>query len=115
MIRNVRITFSLLFLKSLIVGLLFATLSALAYAQTFQTGIPPFATVGGGPDDINLGDNSVHWTFPVFNKTGRGISASFPLVRDTQGGFKVRRPTAHSGFRFWGITFQVLLVSDIHL
>ena len=71
----------------------FALVSLLAVpllrAQSYWTGIPPFATVGGGPDDVNLADNSVHWTFPVLSKTGRGIPLSFGIPRDTTGWVQV--------------------------
>jgi hypothetical protein len=83
--RGIRIDLSLLLSKIFMAGVIVTTISALGYGQTFQTGIPPFASVDGGPDSINLADNSVHWSFPIFSRAGRGIPLSFELVRDTTG------------------------------
>src|SRR5258708_36259657 len=58
-------------------------LLALAFSlHAQQTGIPPFSTVGGGPDQINLGNFSIHYTFPVFSKTGRGLPFSYATSYD---------------------------------
>lgn len=55
-----------------------AFLTALSLAQT-ATGSPPFSTIGGGPDEIDLGNLNVHWSFPVFSKPGRGLSFAYAL------------------------------------
>src|SRR6266700_4995421 len=43
-------------------------------------GIPPFQSFGGGPDAINLGNLNVHYSFPIFNRAGRGIPFSYALA-----------------------------------
>ena len=45
-------------------------------------GIPPFSTVGGGPDAINLSNLSFVYTVPVFGRAGRGSTLS--IVRHLQ-------------------------------
>lgn len=85
MTRNLRNSFTLSWKTLLTAAFVTILAVTLVQAQTYQTGIPPFATVGGGPDNINLADNSVHWSFPVFSRAGRGIPLSFELIRDTTG------------------------------
>src|SRR5712692_5571330 len=46
-------------------------------------GTPPFQSFGGGPDVINLGNLNVHYSFPVFNRAGRGIPFSYALAYDS--------------------------------
>lgn len=74
----------------------------LAHAQSLQTGIPPFSTVDGGPDQINLADNSVDWSFPVFSKAGRGIPLSFAFIRDTTGWIQGAIPGGTQWFPVFG-------------
>ena len=50
--------------------LVFLSFASFSEAQ-LTTGIPPFSTVGGGPDQINLGDLGIHYTFPVLSRAGR--------------------------------------------
>jgi hypothetical protein len=57
--------------------------SALTVHSQDQTGIPPFSTVGGGPDEINLGDLSIHYSIPVFSRTGR-LPFSYSLSWDNE-------------------------------
>lgn len=71
-------------------------------AQSLQTGIPPFSTVSGGPDQINLADNTVHWSFPVFSKAGRGIPLSFAFIRDTTGWIQGTIPGGTQWFPVFG-------------
>src|SRR5438876_8373485 len=46
-------------------------------------GIPPFQSLGGGPDVINLGNLNVHYSFPVFSRAGRGIPFSYALAYES--------------------------------
>ena len=52
-----------------------------AYAQV--TGIPPFSTIAGGPDAINLGNLNVHFSVPVRSKVGRGLPFSYSTSIDS--------------------------------
>ena len=52
-----------------------------AYSQG-QTGVPPFSTVAGGPDAINLADLSIHYLIPVYGRSGRGLPFSFTTSYD---------------------------------
>ena len=55
-----------------------------AGAQTVpQLGIPPFSSVTGGPDQINLSNLSIHYTIPVFSRAGRGAPFSFVMNEDS--------------------------------
>src|SRR5205807_573738 len=47
------------------------------------TGSPPFSSLTGGPDVINLGNNNVHWAVPVLHKPGRGTDFSYDLAYDS--------------------------------
>src|SRR6266700_6192150 len=57
--------------------------SALAFAASPTTGVPPFRSFGGGPDVIDLGNLNVHYSFPVFSRAGRGIAFSYSLSYDS--------------------------------
>jgi hypothetical protein len=74
--------------------LLAILLPATAYSQggQGQTGVPPLGTVGGGPEQLNLADLSIHLYVPAFARTGRGIPLQF-------------------GFPFDGIGFTKVLIS----
>lgn len=58
-----------------------AILSNIALAQV-TTGMPKFASFGGGPDVIDLGNLNVHWDFPIINKPGRGLPFTYKLTYD---------------------------------
>src|SRR6185312_13269498 len=75
--------------------LLFVTASG-AFAQT-ASGVPPFSSIGGGPDKLNLGNLNAHWDFPIFSKPGRGIPFSYALGYDTTTWF----PVGVSGSQSW--------------
>lgn len=59
--------------------LLVLIIESCTYAHAQATGIPPFSTVTGGPDQINLAVLSIHYNFPVFSKTGRGLPFSYAV------------------------------------
>ena len=52
-------------------------------AAQVTTGTPPFASFGGGPDVINLGNLNAHLDVPVLNKAGRGMPFTYDLTYDT--------------------------------
>lgn len=86
-------------------ALFLTALTAIAFAQV-DTGIPNFATFGGGGfDKINLGNNNVHLSIPVYSKPGRGMGFSFSLEYDSSvwvpvvsGANKVWTPTGNWGW-----------------
>ena len=46
------------------------------------TGVPQFSTTTAGPDEINLGNLNVHWSFPIIDKPGRGLPFKYALGYD---------------------------------
>jgi RHS repeat-associated protein len=62
--------------------LILAVLVSSAVAQV-ATGTPPFGSLEGGPDIVNLGNLNVHMAYPVLHKAGRGLPLSFDLTSDT--------------------------------
>lgn len=58
-------------------------LSAAAQTVTTATGVPPFSSVAGGPDQINVGNLNIHFAAPVFSKPGRGIPFDYILSYDS--------------------------------
>ena len=65
-----------------VVGVPLLVLVSVFSLHAQQTGIPPFSTVGGGPDQINLADLGIHFTFPVLSRTGRGLPFSYVVGWD---------------------------------
>jgi RHS repeat-associated protein len=53
----------------------------LAFSQV-ATGIPPFSSISGGPDTINLANLNAHWSFPILAKAGRGLPFHYALQFD---------------------------------
>ena len=51
-------------------------------AQGPVTGAPPFATLSGTPDLINLGNLNAHLSIPVLHKDGRGTNFTYDLSYD---------------------------------
>ncbi len=52
-------------------------------AQQPVTGVPPLATVSGGPfDEVNLANLDVHFTIPIFSRPGKGMPFYFNLAYD---------------------------------
>lgn len=47
------------------------------------SGAPPFGSLTGGPDLINVANLNVHQSFPVRHKAGRGLPFNFDLSVDT--------------------------------
>jgi hypothetical protein len=76
-------------------------------AGQVSIGMPPFGSFGGGPfDTVDLGNLNVNFTIPVFQKAGRGMSFSYPLLYDSSvwtpvvvNGSKVWQPSANWGWQ----------------
>src|SRR4029077_7041533 len=67
-------------------------------ASQVATGTPSFGSFGGGPfDSINLGTLDVHFSIPVFHKTGRGLPFTYDLAYDSS----VWYPVTISGSQTW--------------
>ncbi len=47
------------------------------------TGTPPWSSLEGGPDVVNLGNLNIHMVFPVFHKAGRQLALSYDLTNDS--------------------------------
>src|SRR4051812_21985288 len=58
-------------------------LSIPSRGQAPAQGIPPFATLQNGPDQITLSDLSTHYVIPVFSRAGRGRTFSFQIDLDS--------------------------------
>lgn len=62
-----------------------------------STGMPPFASVGGGPfDTVNLGNLNVHFAIPILHKSGR-MPFSYDLSYDSS----VWTPQSVNGVMTW--------------
>ena len=78
-------------------ALLVIFLVTLGSAQVV-TGVPPFASTGGGPfDSINLGNLNVHFPIPIIHKAGRGIPFDYDLSYDNS----IWYPVSNSGVLTW--------------
>ena len=76
---------------------LVAVLAGTSFAQV-ATGIPPFASIGGGPfDQINLGNLNVHFDIPISQKAGRGMPFTYDVTYDNS----VWIPVGASGHQSW--------------
>jgi hypothetical protein len=60
-------------------------------------GLPAFASFGGGPDQIDLGNLNVHLDIPVYSRPGRGTPFSYTLKYDSS----VYYPTGAAGSVKW--------------
>lgn len=61
------------------------------------TGTPPFSSLEGGPDAINLANLNVHMPYPVLHKAGRGLQFNFDLTNDSSFWF----PAVSGTSKFW--------------
>src|SRR5437016_4265827 len=63
---------------------LFACIGIFSAAQQPTTGLPPLGSFAGGPfDTLNLANLDVHFSIPIFSRSGRGIPFSFALSYDS--------------------------------
>jgi len=79
--------------------LLIGVLSFFAGVTSAQvtTGTPKFASIGGGPDQINLANLNVHLTIPVLHKPGRGLPFDYDITYDSS----IWQPVGSSGSQTW--------------
>src|SRR5579862_1777121 len=85
-----------------------ALIFPLATSAQVQTGTPPFASFGGGPDAVNLADLNDHWTIPVLNKAGRGTNFTYDLSYDSAVWYKTQSGSSYvwQPVFNWGWTAQ---------
>src|SRR5579862_9883914 len=72
-----------------------ALIFPLATSAQVQTGTPPFASFGGGPDAVNRADLNDHWTIPVLNKAGRGTNFTYDLSYDSAVWYKTQSGSSY--------------------
>jgi len=73
-----------------------AILASFSAAQV-PTGTPPYSTINGGPDQVNLSNLNVHLTIPVLHKKGRGLGFNFDLAYDSSFWY----PVPYNGTTYW--------------
>ena len=102
-----RFRFRVLFLFVLMV----ATATRLQ-AQT-ATGTPPFDSLGGGPDVINLANLNTHIAVPIFHKPGRGMQFGYDLSYDSSVWYPVvsGSTTKWQPVLNWGWTAQTAVTT----
>src|SRR5258708_6047053 len=84
----------------------FEDLVATSASAQVATGTPPFSSVAGGPDVINLANLNSHIDIPVLQKPGRGTNFTYDLSNDssvwypvTSGGITSWQPVRNWGWR----------------
>jgi RHS repeat-associated protein len=80
----------------LVLALALATGIASAQAQV-PTGTPPFSSLSGGPDVINLANLNTHQVFPVLHKAGRSLPFNMDLTHDNT----LWQPVSTNGVTTW--------------
>ena len=80
-----------------LVALILLLVAASRINAQVQTGTPPFSSVGGGPDTIDLGNLNIHVDIPVLNKPGRGTNFTYDLSYDSS----IWYPVGTSGNQVW--------------
>lgn len=95
------------------VGICFLILAmavSICTAQDVAVGTPALASLGGGPDNINLGNLNASWVIPILNNPGRGLNMSYNLAYDssiwypvTSGSSKAWQPVPSSNFGWQGL------------
>jgi YD repeat-containing protein len=71
--------------------------TTIAFGQV-ATGTPPYSSLGGGPDAINLANLNAHFAFPVLHKSGRGgLNFDFDLTYDSS----IWQPITYNGSTYW--------------
>src|ERR1700722_10973265 len=90
-----RSSYSLLFLIAhVLISVGLVTKSASAQVAT---GTPPFSSMSGGPDVIDLANLNAHVSVPVLHKPGRGMDFTYDLTFDSSVWF----PSLLSGVNTW--------------
>lgn len=90
-------THMLAMLRKTVYSVIFFSVACAAMGQV-ATGTYPYGTFDNqGLDTINVGNLNVHISFPVLNKTGRGLPFFYNLVFDSS----VWYPTSVNGSQVW--------------
>jgi hypothetical protein len=76
---------------------LFVLASMPCTAQDVALGTPPLASLGGGPDVINLGNLNTRLLIPVLNNPGRGLNMTYNLSYDSS----IWYPVASGSITSW--------------
>src|SRR2546421_8794997 len=92
--------------KFALVAVLTLSVSMTVLAAGPTTGTPPFRSLGGGPDVINLGNLNVHYSMPVFGRSGRGIPFNYALAYDSSV-WKVAGSAWLPASTSWGLTRDI--------
>src|SRR5690348_6851535 len=87
------------FSKSLLLLCLLFAACGSSFGQA-ATGVPPFTSFSGSPDQVNLANLNVRQTFPIFHKPGRMLPFIFDLNHDTT----VWYPAASGNSTVWQLT-----------
>ncbi len=80
--------------SSLLLSVVVTVSSAMAQVAT---GTPPWSSLEGGPDVVNLGNLNVHLPYPVLHKAGRGLPLHYDLASDTSFWY----PAVSGSTKFW--------------
>lgn len=87
-------------MKDLVRNALYVALFVLASmpctAQDVALGTPPFASLGGGPDAINLGNLNARLLIPIVNNPGRGLNMTYNLSYDSSIWYPVKSGSSTS-------------------
>ena len=67
------------------------------FAQDVAIGTPPFASLGGSPDVVNLGNLNANLTIPILNNPGRGLNMTYNLSYDSS----IWYPVTSNGTTTW--------------
>jgi len=92
--------------KCALVAVLALSVSMTVLAAGPTTGTPPFRSLGGGPDVINLGNLNVHYSMPVFGRAGRGMPFSYALAYDSSV-WQIAASAWTPASTSWGLTRDV--------
>jgi hypothetical protein len=95
------------FVLSCLIALALVAVPTTSSAQSLAFGIPPFSSVDGGVDSINLSNLSFVYNVPMFSRAGRGSPPSVNTTLQSQNwstGFDVR------GHNTWFLTLAPFFV-----
>ena len=78
-------------------ALMFVVVLMPCTAQDVALGTPPFASLGGGPDVINVGNLNTRLLIPIVNNPGRGLNMTYNLSYDSS----IWYPVASGSITSW--------------
>lgn len=82
--------------RNLSLAIVIVLVASFARGQA-ATGTPPWSSLEGGPDVVNLGNLNVHLVYPVFHKAGRQLPFNYDLTNDSSFWY----PVTNNGTTFW--------------